>query len=154
MQLLRSALQSHRLFEGIRDEGLDRIASIATEESHAPDAFVFREGEPGDRLYLILEGKVRVSRQMPGMGEEALAVLGPGEAFGEMSLFDDAARSADARVQEPCRLLALRRDAFEELLLLDRDIAYEILWNMVRVLTGRLRDTNDEMTFLSLTGRF
>ena len=89
-----------------------------------------------------------------GMGEEALAVLGPGEAFGEMSLFDEVARSADAQVQDPCRLLVLERSAFEELMLIERDLAYEILWNMVRILIGRLRETNDKMTFLSVTGRF
>ncbi len=64
-------------------------------------------GTPATKLYLILEGKVRISRDVPGMGEEALAVLGPGQIFGEMALLDESPRSADARVHERCQLLAI-----------------------------------------------
>ena len=88
------------------------------------------------------------------MGEEALAVLGPGDAFGEMSLIDDFPRSADARVHERCRLLVLSKEAMEDLLFLQKDLAYEILWNFVKTLSSRLRETNDKMTFLSVSGKF
>ncbi|MCA9603834.1 MAG: cyclic nucleotide-binding domain-containing protein, partial [Myxococcales bacterium] len=116
--------------------------------------FIFREGTTGGELYLILEGKVRISRTVPGMGEEALAVLGPGEAFGEMSLIDDAPRSADAIVHETCRLLVIGKDALEDLMFLQKELAYEMLWNMVRMLSSRLRETNDKMTFMSVSGKF
>lgn len=84
--------------------GLSRVAAIAAEKQEARGAFIFREGEIGDKLFLILEGKVRILRTVPGMGDEALAVLGPGEAFGEMSLIDYFPRSADAIAHENCRL--------------------------------------------------
>ncbi len=148
------ALSKIHLFEGIAPSGLKRIAEIATEEIHRVGQYVFREGDSGEALYLILEGKVRISREVSGMGEEALAVLGPGEAFGEMALVDDAPRSADAKVHERCRLLAISKDALESLLFLHKDLAYEILWNFVRILSARLRETNDKMTFLSVTGKF
>ena len=128
--------------------------SVATEERHALGTKIFQHGDPGDKLYIILEGKVRISRDVPGMGEEALAVLGPGAVFGEMALLDEAPRSADARVHERCRLLALPKDAFEDLLFLHKDLAYEVLWSVVRMLTQRLRETNDKLTFLSVTGKF
>ena len=142
------------LFRGIHPEGLARLASVCAEESYRVGDVVFREGEVGDKLYLILEGKVRISRDVSGMGEEALAVLGEGAAFGEMSLIDDFPRSADARVHERCRLLVLTKSALEDLLFLDKDLAYEILWNFVKTLSTRLRETNDKMTFLSVTGKF
>jgi len=142
------------LFRGIRPEGLERIAAICAEESFRLGEVVFREGEVGDKLYMILEGKIRISREVSGMGEEALAVLSTGAAFGEMSLVDDFPRSADARVHDRCRLLVLTKDALEDLLFLDKDLAYEILWNFVRILSSRLRETNDKMTFLSATGKF
>lgn len=148
------ALGKIELFRGIRLEGLERIAAICAEETFRAGDVVFREGEVGDKLYLILEGKVRIAREVSGMGEEALAVLGPGAAFGEMSLIDDFPRSADARVHERCRLLVLTKEALEDLLFLDKDLAYEILWNFVRILSARLRETNDKMTFLSVTGKF
>ncbi len=143
-----------QLFAGIRVEGLRRVASICSEESFRLGDIVFREGEVGDKLYIILDGKIRISREVSGMGEEALAVLGIGQAFGEMALIDDFPRSADARVHERCRLLVLSKDALEDLLFLDKDLGYEVLWNFVRILSTRLRETNDKMTFLSVTGKF
>jgi CRP/FNR family cyclic AMP-dependent transcriptional regulator len=142
------------LFAGLSNSALEIISRVTTEENHALGTKIFQHGDPGDKLYIILEGKVRISRDVPGMGEEALAVLGQGAVFGEMALLDEAPRSADARVHERCRLLALRKDAFEDLLFLHKDLAYEVLWSVVRMLTGRLRETNDKLTFLSITGKF
>ena len=88
------------------------------------------------------------------MGEEALAVLGPGAVFGEMALLDEAPRSADARVHERCRLLVLPKDAFEDLLFLHKDLAYEVLWSGVRMLAGRLARRTTSSRFLSTSGRF
>src|SRR5262249_48902264 len=105
-------------------------------------------------LYLVLKGRVRISRSVTGAGEEALSILGPGEAFGEMALVDEVPRSADAIVHESCRLLVLPREAFKDLLLLEKALAHDVLWNFVRVLCARLRETNDKMTFLSVTSRF
>lgn len=148
------ALGRIHLFEGIAPEGLRQLAAIAREESYRPGQVIFEEGSTGGELYLILDGKVRISRNVSGMGEEALAILGAGDAFGEMSLVDDFPRSADARVHEKCRLLVIDKDALEDLLFLQKDLAYEILWNFVKILSSRLRETNDKMTFLSVTGRF
>ncbi|HET9953071.1 MAG TPA: cyclic nucleotide-binding domain-containing protein [Polyangiaceae bacterium] len=142
------------LFAGLKPQALELIAQVANEEIHRVDTKVFRYGEAGDKLYLILQGKVRISRDVAGMGEEALAVLGPGEAFGEMALLDEAPRSADAHVHEECRLLVLSKDAFDDLLFLHKDLAYEVLWNVVKQLVGRLRNTTDKLTFLSISSRF
>ena len=101
-------------FEGLTPEALELIAQVTTEETHALGTRIFQYGDPGDKLYIILEGKVRISREVPGMGEEALAVLGPGEVFGEMALLDESPRSADALVHERCRLLVITKDAFDD----------------------------------------
>src|SRR5437868_968177 len=126
-------------FQGLTDDALALIASVTTEESHAPGTRIFRYGDPGDRLFIILEGKVRISREVSGMGEEALAVLGPGEIFGEMALLDESPRSADARAHERCKLLVISKDGFDDLLFLHKDLAYEVLWASVRMLSARLR---------------
>jgi len=142
------------LFDGVTREALEAIASITEEQTAPAGTLLFAHGDVGDRLFLILEGKVRISRDIPGMGEEALAVLGPGNVFGELCLFDDAPRSADARVHERCRFLSLSRDRFAELLFLHNDIAYDVLWNAVRLLSKRLRETSDKLTFLSVSAKF
>jgi CRP-like cAMP-binding protein len=142
------------LFSGLKPEAMTLIGKVAAEETHALGTKIFQHGDAGDKLYLILEGKVRISREVPGMGEEALAVLGPGEVFGEMALLDESPRSADARVHERCRVLAIPKDGFDDLLFMHKDLAFEVLWSMVRLLVGRLRETNNKLTFLSVSGRF
>jgi len=142
------------LFSGLPVGHLRRIVDIGVEEQYRSGATIFSEAEPGDKFYLIVEGAVRISRIVPGMGEEALAVLRPGAYFGEMSLIDDAPRSATAMCHEKCRLFVVNRRDLEVLLFVDRDLAYELLWNWVRTLSRRLRATNDKMTFLATTSKF
>jgi CRP-like cAMP-binding protein len=142
------------LFNGLPKAHLQRVVDIGLEEQYKTGATVFAEGSPGDKFYLIVEGAVRISRIVPGMGEEALAVLKAGNYFGEMSLIDDAPRSATIMCHEKCRLFAINRRDLEDLLFVDRDLAYELLWNWVRTLSRRLRATNDKMTFLATTSKF
>ena len=142
------------LFNGVPLTHLRRVVDIGIEEQYKTSATIFAEGAPGDKFYLIVDGAVRISRIVPGMGEEALAVLRPGAYFGEMSLIEDAPRSATALCHERCRLFVVNRKDLEDLLFVDRDLAYELLWNWVRTLSRRLRATNDKMTFLSTTSKF
>ncbi len=82
------------LFNGLPAAHLKRVVDIGLEEAYRTGATIIAEGTSGDKFYLVLEGAVRIGRIVPGMGEEALAVLRPGAYFGEMSLIDDAPRSA------------------------------------------------------------
>jgi CRP-like cAMP-binding protein len=142
------------LFSALQPNYLRRIANLGIEEDYPLNALIFKEGAQGDKMYLILSGAVRISRVVPGMGEEALAVLRAGTHFGEMALIDDFPRSADARAHEACRLFVVRKEDMEDLLFVDRDLAYDLLWSFVRTLSGRLRETNDKMTFMAVTSKF
>jgi CRP-like cAMP-binding protein len=142
------------LFAGLPEVYLRRIQALGQVEKHPYGALIFAEGSAGDKVYLILEGKVRISREVPGMGEEALAILKAGDYFGEMALIDDFPRSADAKAHEACRVFVISKEHLQDLLFVDRDLAYDLLWNFVRTLSGRLRDTNDKMTFLAVSSRF
>lgn len=142
------------LFDGLSREALGFIAAVAKEESFERGTRIFQYGEVGDRLYVIVEGKIRISREVSGMGEEALAVLGAGEVFGEMALLDETPRSADATAHESARVLSITKEDFDDLLFLHKDLAYEVLWSCVRMLSVRLRETNDKLTFLSTSGKF
>jgi CRP/FNR family transcriptional regulator, cyclic AMP receptor protein len=142
------------LFAALQPSYLRRIANLGIEEDYEAGAIIFKEGTQGDKMYLILSGAVRISRQLPGMGEEALAVLRAGTHFGEMALIDDFPRSADARAHEDCKLFVVRKEDMGDLLFVDRDLAYDLLWSFVRTLSSRLRETNDKMTFMAVTSKF
>lgn len=142
------------IFAGLPPVHLRRVVDIGVQESYKKGARIFSEGDAGDKFYLILGGAVRISRFVAGMGEEALAVLRAGAYFGEMSLIDEAPRSAAAISHEACQLFVVNRSDLEDLLFVDRDLAYELLWNLVRTLSRRLRATNDKMTFLATTNKF
>ena len=142
------------LFSALQPGYLRRIANLGIEEDYPSNAVIFKEGAQGDKMYLILSGAVRISRQVPGMGEEALAVLRAGTHFGEMALIDDFPRSADARAHEPAKLFVIHKKDMEDLLFVDRDLAYDLLWSFVRTLSSRLRETNDKMSFMALSSKF
>ena len=145
-------LRKQAIFRDLEDGELARVAEVCREQSFVSGEFIFREGEAGNRLYLIVEGEVRISRTIPGSGEEALAVLKPGAMFGEMSVFDRSERSTDAISNGGTRCLTIARSDFELLLDFNRDIAYKVLWAVVRILSGRLRSTNDSLkSFLAMS---
>jgi CRP/FNR family cyclic AMP-dependent transcriptional regulator len=153
--MLVRTLRKVSLFEGLLPLHLKRISALCLEVEFAPTEAVFSHGDPGDGLYLILEGAVRISRRVSGIGEEALAVLKPGQYFGEMSIVDDdSPRSADAIAHEETRLLKLPKDDLRDLMFVDRELAYELLWRFVRTLSGRLRESNDRLLMLTVSSKF
>ena len=144
-----------KFFAGLPTAYLRRIADIGAEEDHTGGTTIFEEGTKGDKFYLIIDGAVRISRMVPGMGEEALAVLRAGTYFGEMALIDDTPRSADATAHGNCTLYAIQKADLERLMLQNKDLAYELLWTFVRTLSARLRETNDKIkAFFALSARF
>jgi len=145
-------LKQAAIFSDLDEGELARVMEICKEQKFQSAATVFKEGEPSNRLYIIAEGEVRISRIVPGSGEEALAVLKPGTCFGEMGIFDRSERSTDAIANTDCTLLTITRSDFELLLDFNRDIAYKVLWAVVRLLSGRLRATNDNLrSFLAMS---
>jgi CRP-like cAMP-binding protein len=82
---------------------------------------------------------------VPGVGEEALAILETGQYFGEMSLIEDSPRSADAIAHTPCKVVEIPRDSLDQLMFTDKELAYVLLWTFVRTLSERLRETNDKI---------
>ncbi len=148
-------LESISLFAGLLPVHLARISRLAKVVDYPKNAYVFKHGDEGDGLYVVLDGAVRISRNAAGIGEEALAILRNGAPFGEMSIIDDdATRSADAIVHETARLLLLPKHDLRDLMFVDRELAYELLWRFIRTLTSRLRDSNDRLMMLSLSSRF
>ena len=145
-------LKNARIFADLEADELERIAEICKEQQFKSAKTLFNEGDPGNRLYIIAEGEVRISRNVPGSGEEALTVLKSGACFGEMAVFDRSERSTDAIANTDCTLITISRPDFEMLLDFDRDLAFKVLWSVVRLLSERLRITNDNLrSFLAMS---
>lgn len=125
-------LKSIDLFSQIPGEDLSQIAQITDEVRFDEGDDIFREGEPGDSLYLVIQGRVRVHRS----GTE-LAVLGQRQVFGEMALLDAEPRSASVLALSELVLLRIASDDFHEILIEKGEIALGV----IRVLTRRLRNT-------------
>jgi CRP/FNR family cyclic AMP-dependent transcriptional regulator len=150
-----ASLRTCPLFQTLSSDQLGRVAGIATRRELPGGAQVFAEGASGDEMFVVLSGRVRISKKVPGVGEEALAILEPGAWFGEMAIIDDSPRSADALAHTTCALAVLRREALEQLMFTDKDLAYVLLWTFVRTLSVRLREMNEKIQgFFAMTGPF
>jgi CRP/FNR family transcriptional regulator, cyclic AMP receptor protein len=147
-------LKKVALFAGLTQGQLAKVAGIAQPRSYEGGAFLFREGEAGHEVFILLSGKVRISKSVPGIGEEALAILEPGQYFGEMALIEDGPRSADAIAHTACSVWVIGRAALDQLMFTDKDLAYVLLWTFVRTLSERLRETNDKIKAFFAISRF
>jgi CRP-like cAMP-binding protein/tetratricopeptide (TPR) repeat protein len=122
------------------------LATFSSEERFADGSMVFREGEKGDKLYIVLDGRVRISKFIPGVGEEALAVLDRGDFFGEMALIDDKARSADAKAHDgDATVLSIDRATLNEILSMDPHASLQFLNLLCRMISRRLREINEKI---------
>jgi len=145
-------LKNVAIFKSLDDTELGEVADVCRIEEYVSGEYIFREGEHGNRLYLIVEGDVRISRDVPGSGEEALAILKPGALFGEMAVLDRSERSTHAISNGGTKVLTITRPDFEMLLDFNREMAYKVLWSVTRLLSGRLRQTNDSLrSFLAMS---
>jgi CRP/FNR family transcriptional regulator, cyclic AMP receptor protein len=143
------------LFQGLTPEELGKLTGVSAKESFKAGDVIFEEGAEGDKFYLILKGEVRISKIIPGVGEEALIILKKGSYFGEMSLIDNETRSAHAIVNKPTEVMVIERDDFERVLAHDKELAYKLLWTFLRTLSHRLRETNAKILgFFAMTGPF
>src|SRR5881275_40618 len=139
MSEVTELLKKVAIFQDLDEEELGLVGDVCKEEKFVSGEYIFREGEHGNRLYLIVEGEVRISRDVPGSGEEALAILKPGALFGEMAVFDRSERSTHAISNGGTTALTVTRPDFEMLLDFNREMAHKVLWSVVRLLSTRLR---------------
>ncbi|MDJ0733724.1 MAG: cyclic nucleotide-binding domain-containing protein [Nostocaceae cyanobacterium] len=128
------------IFQELRDDFLVRLASVMDEQFFPANTTIFKQGQEGRSLFIVVSGKVKIH-----LGGQQLAVFPQGEAFGEMSVFDAQPRSASAIALEPCECLELTQeqlyDAIEE--------TPEIAVNIIRVLSRRIRDLNHTVNQMS-----
>jgi CRP-like cAMP-binding protein len=123
------------LFDGLSDKQYDELASIAVEHSYKRGETVFSEGDEGAGFYVLISGKVKVFKLSADGKEQILHVFGPGEPFGEASVFAGQHFPAYAETLEKSRIFFFPRDAFIALIKEDPSLAL----NMLAILSRRLR---------------
>jgi serine/threonine protein phosphatase PrpC len=140
LALKREVLGRMPLFARLGDRELLRVMQAVEVRSYDDGAVVIREGDKGDELFIVLSGKVNVSR-----GGETLTRLGAGEHFGEMALIRAVPRSATVTSDGGAELIIIRRTDFFELLRSEHEIAVKMLWQFLGVLADRLDQTSSEL---------
>ena len=129
-------LKSVDLFKNIPGDVLTRIAQIAEEIHHVDESLMFSEGDYGDSMYVVVDGNVKIHK-----GEHHIVTLGKSTVLGEMALLDQEPRSADATAEAETTLLKIAQDGFYELMAGNSEIMQQI----IKMLSGRLRDTNTKL---------
>ena len=145
-------VRSAPLFAALDEESARSLRQSMQEVSLGRSEELFAEGDQGDRLYVILEGKITLGRTSSDGRENLLAILGPGEMFGELSLFDPGPRTATATSVGESRLIGLGHQALEPWLLQHPAVAQKLL----NALARRLRRTNEtlaDLVFSDVPGR-
>ena len=145
-------LKKAPLFAGLEDEAATALSSAMGELHLNKGDVLFHEGDSEDRLYIVVSGKIKLGRAGSAGRENLLAVLGPGQMFGELSVFDPGPRSTTATAVTACELRTLEHD---ELIpwLTDRP---EVAQGLLSQLAARLRRANDvvaDLVFSDVPGR-
>ena len=139
------ALRAIPLFSGVGDADLESLSSLVIERRFLKHKTIVEEGAPGDYMYIICDGRVKVTKLSGDGREKILELLDGGDFFGEMSLLDDAPRSASVAALSDVRVLALARNDFLELMNRSTQLAFAV----VQELTRRLRQIDEQASSLS-----
>ena len=148
LEVLRKA----PLFTNLDDEVFAILTSELTEVELSRGASAFHEGDQGDQLYVIMSGKIKLGRTASDGRENLVAVLGPGEIFGEMALFDPSPRSTAATAVSETQLAGLNHENLMKVLERNPAVSQQLLQALAR----RLRRTNEnlaDLVFSDVPGR-
>ena len=144
---VESALTKAAIFQGVAPDAVEALSRQLQPVSFRRGTEVFAEGQPGDELYIITEGKVKIGRGGGPGRESLLALLGPGDMFGELAIFDPGPRTSTVTALTDLTAMTMNRDALRGWINEYPELAEQLL----RVLARRLRRTNDHLSDLIFT---
>jgi len=133
------------MFSRLSPEDLEQIAEFAQEQLFPPESMICREGDPGDSLFIIVSGKVRVIKEAEDDTQTVLAVRGSGEFVGEMAILESSKRSATLQADGDVRMLVLDGDSFKAILRDRPEVAISVLQHMSR----RVRELNERVGMMA-----
>jgi CRP/FNR family transcriptional regulator, cyclic AMP receptor protein len=140
------------IFQGVEPAAAEALAQTLESVEFPRGHVIFNEGEPGDKLYIIQSGKVKIGRKSPDGRENLLGIFGPSDMFGELSIFDPGPRTSSATTVTEVRAVTMDRPALRQWISTRPEIAEQLL----RVVARRLRRTNTmlaDLIFVDVPGR-
>ncbi len=140
------------LCQGMTDLEVQAVSALLDEKEMKTGTTVFIENMPGECLYLIQKGGVKITKMLAEGDEQVLVDLEAGEVFGEMAILDGAPRSATARVTQDAHLLRIGRVEFEALCGKSPQVGLKLMRNIIRVFCRRIRENNEEYREMVLLG--
>lgn len=141
-------LADHKTFASFEETELNALSAECTEAGFKKDEVIFPEESPGDKMYILRQGSVKVYKKIKN-NETTLAIVNAGEFFGEMALLDGGARSAAAKAIEDVKALVISTENFNNLREKQPQVALRIMDVLVRTLSTRLRQANKNLEVIS-----
>ncbi len=139
-----STISNSIMLQGFSGEELSKLAGYCEIREMNEGTTVFIENMPGESLFLVKKGTIRISKMFAEGDEKTLVVLGPEDIFGEMAVIDGLPRAATARVAENAELISLKKKDLERLCQDDAPLALKLVSNVVKVFSKRVREANEE----------
>jgi CRP/FNR family cyclic AMP-dependent transcriptional regulator len=143
----RETLARAGMFQGVEPSAVSALTKQLHSVYFPPGHTVFAEGEPGDRLYIIISGKVKIGRRSPNGHDNLLTIMGPSDMFGELPIFDPGPRTSSAITVTEVRAVSVDRNTFRAWIAHRPEIAEQLL----RVLARQLRRTDNNLADLIFT---
>ncbi len=140
-------LNSINIFSELSDEECKAFQKFFKPRNYLKNSMIILEEEYGDLVFVVQKGTIKITRVNDEGKEVILALLGPGEIFGELAILDGEARSANALAQENCQLLAINKEDFLEIL----KNKFSVSFNLMCELAKRLRKSDQQIEALSLS---
>ncbi len=134
------------LLSALNEQQIESLAAASARRNFPKGRTIVSEGEPSQSLYILLSGRAKVQRSDAEGKEVILAVLGSGDFFGEMSLIDDAPRSASVITLESCDFMSIAKESFKAMLLQSNEMCMQVMRGLVR----RLREADQKIETLAL----
>jgi CRP-like cAMP-binding protein len=141
----KNALRNISIFNEMDETEFQLFLSVANKKFFQKGDLVFSEGDSGESIFFINEGKARITKDVPVIGPQTLSILEQGEYFGEMVLLNDAPRYFSVMAETDLSLFEFHKDDFLRLLDEDVEVSYKILWFFCRSLSYSLRRTNERL---------
>ena len=139
-----SKLADSPLFKGIEGKEIELLSSLFTQSQIPAGKTIFIENMPGESLYIIMQGSVKISQMLAEVNEQEVMTLGTGDTFGEMAVIDEGSRTVTAQITEDALFYSLNRNNFNKLVSDNPQLALQLTLNIVKIFNARIRSAKED----------